>query len=125
MLDQARALAALRRTHPVFRRRHFLTAEDIEWRRPDGREMTQRDWLEPERAVLAFRLSAREDDDSFVVLMNAERDPLSFALPPGPFRLVLDTADKTAAGAEVRGAHAVAGGALVVLVSFSPPSVRS
>ena len=51
-LEFTKRLIALRRAHPVFHRRDFLTGEDRAgsglpdawWFRPDGRRMTQHDW---------------------------------------------------------------------------------
>ena len=52
LLEFTQRLIALRRAHPVFHRRDFLTGEDRAarglpdawWFRPDGRRMTQHDW---------------------------------------------------------------------------------
>src|SRR5205085_820020 len=35
---------ALRKAHPVFRRRRFSTASEMGWFRPDGQRMTDEDW---------------------------------------------------------------------------------
>ncbi len=50
--DFVRRMVHLRRTHPVFRRRHFFQgrplhgkeAKDIVWLKPDGSEMTTEEW---------------------------------------------------------------------------------
>jgi glycogen operon protein len=117
MLEHVRKLAALRKEHAAFRHRNFLGGEDIRWLRPEGGEMTQHNWLAPERATLAFHLVARGEDDGFVVLMNGERTAQSFALPPGDWRVVLDTAEGAPHGQVVRGSRAVEGSSLVLLVS--------
>jgi isoamylase len=51
LLAFARRLIALRRRHPVFRRRHWFLGrpiygdlEDVAWFRPDGLEMSEDDW---------------------------------------------------------------------------------
>ena len=54
LVDFTGALSALRRTHPVFRRRRFFSGRprqadpgslrDIIWLTPSGREMTDADW---------------------------------------------------------------------------------
>ncbi len=122
MLAHVRALSSLRDRHPIFRRHDFLTAREVTWLRPEGGEMTPADWERPARAAMAFRLDGGHEDDSFVVLMNGEAETLSFALPPGPFRVVLDTAEGALPGAIARGAHPVVAGAFVALVSVGAGS---
>ncbi|MCL2448584.1 MAG: glycogen debranching protein GlgX [Polyangiaceae bacterium] len=142
MLDVARALAAFRKRHAVFRRRDFLRGErigqsafkDITWLRPDGVEMTPEDWTEPEEAALAFRLdgsafsAAHEDgeavaDASFVVLMNGERAVTPFLLsataPGEVWRVVVDTRERPRVGEVYRPGERVDldAGALLVLTS--------
>ena len=111
-----RRLISVRRMHPVFRRPTFLTgseheesgAPDVWWFRPDGRAMTRGDWERGDALALGAFLNGAEIaaetrqgepilDDSFLVLFNAWRDPLSFRLPPVRFgrrwALELSTAD--------------------------------
>jgi glycogen operon protein len=99
-----RRVVALRRAHPVFRRRSFLTGEehmgsgapDVWWFRPDGRRMTQADWGRGDAFALGVFLNGEEIpgstpdgepvvDESFIVLFNAWRDPVTFLLPPTRF----------------------------------------
>ncbi len=49
--------------------------------------------------------------------MNGERKAQSFALPPGDWRVVLDTAEGASHGQLVRGSRAVEGSTLVLLVA--------
>jgi isoamylase len=97
-------LIALRREHPVFRRRQFLHGieeegsglPDVWWFRPDGQRMTQTDWNRPDGHVLGMFLNGEEIaatgqhgerivDDSFVMLFNAHHEDVEFTLPPGRF----------------------------------------
>ncbi len=99
-----RRVVGLRRAHPVFRRRAFLTGEermgsgapDVWWFRPDGRRMTQADWGRGDAFALGVFLNGEEIpgltpegepvvDESFIVLFNAWRDPVTFLLPPTRF----------------------------------------
>jgi isoamylase len=101
-----RRLTALRRDHPVFRRRRFLSGNgDISWFTTEGGEMTDGDWhtgyakaltiflngdaiTEPDRRGEPVR------DDSFLLLVNASEEDLTFALPKalrGMWTCVLDT----------------------------------
>lgn len=93
-------LIAIRREHPVFRRRRFFQGrrihgsevKDLAWFRPDGKEMTDEDWNTGHARSLMLRLAgdAIEEsddrgrpvtDDTFLVLLNAHHEPLAFTLP--------------------------------------------
>jgi glycogen operon protein len=100
----ARRLIALRRAHPVFRRRQFLRGveeegsglPDAAWFRPNGRRMTEEDWRNGDGHALAMFLNGeaivapdergrRVVDDSFVLLFNAHAEDVEFTLPPARF----------------------------------------
>jgi isoamylase len=104
LLAFTRRLIRLRREHPVFRRASFLTGAsprgsglpDVWWFRLDGRRMTQREWQSPETRTLGVFLNGREIrsrtargeevvDDSFLLLFNAQSDPVEFTLPTRRF----------------------------------------
>jgi isoamylase len=100
MLAFTRRLIALRRQHPVFRRRQFLHGTgarlpDAWWFRTDGRRMTKRDWesgtsvlgmfLNGEEIAAPDREGRRVVDDSFLLLFNPHHEDCSFRLPPGRF----------------------------------------
>jgi isoamylase len=56
LLAFTRSLIALRRAHPVFRRSRFFygrrlhgaEVKDLTWFRPDGKEIAEEDWTNPE-----------------------------------------------------------------------------
>ena len=89
-------LIALRRAHPVFRRRRYLTgveAAELRWFTPGGTEMTQADWSFPGARSLALYLDGADDpdrgpdgtplvDDDFLLLVNAWWERLDFVVPP-------------------------------------------
>jgi glycogen operon protein len=100
LLAFTRSLIALRRRHPIFRRRQFFhgrpvlgsALKDLTWLRPDGREMTDADWQNPHTRCLGLRMAgdALEEvnrrgepilDDTFLVLLNGYQEPVSFVLP--------------------------------------------
>ncbi|GAA2087892.1 glycogen debranching protein GlgX [Actinomadura alba] len=104
--DFVRRLTALRRDHPVFRRRRFLTGDgDIAWFTPTGGEMTDADWhVGYAKAVMILltgdaipepdRRGEPVTDDSFLLLFNASPEDLTFAVPEaaeGLWMCVLDT----------------------------------
>jgi glycogen operon protein len=113
LLEDTRRLLALRREHPVFRRRRwfvgrsFRGAGDIAWLRPDGLEMTDDDWSTSFARSMGVFLNGHAIpwpgprgetivDDDFLVLFNAGDDKLSWTLPGQPFGdhwcLVMDSA---------------------------------
>jgi isoamylase len=118
LVEFTQRLIGLRRAHPVFRRPQFLTGAsplgsglpDSWWFRPDGRRMTRRDWAN-ERGAIGLFLNGDEipaltpsgdrvSDDSFLVLVNAHPEPVTFLLLPrrfGPrWQLELSTLDPSA-----------------------------
>ena len=115
LIEFTETLAAMRRDHPVFRRRRFFRghpsptpgdAGDIVWLTPAGQEMTQSDWNADYARSLAVFLNGdaitepdpRGDpisDDRFLLLFNVGSEPITFTLPaaalaPG-WDLVIDT----------------------------------
>jgi glycogen operon protein len=114
LLGFTRLLIELRRRHPVLRRRQFFygrrirgsEVKDLAWFRPDGKEMTEEDWTNPQTRCVGLRLAgdAIEEvdaqgnpilDDTLLILLNAHHEPLPFTLPahrPGvTWELLLDT----------------------------------
>jgi len=102
-LDFTRRLIALRKNHPVFRRRNFFQGrsirgagiKDILWLSPDGREMTDEEWKQDYARSLGVFLAGQgleeQDergqpllDDNFLLLMNAHHEQISFFLPAPP-----------------------------------------
>jgi len=95
LLGFTKRLIALRRNHPVFRRRRFLAgveASQLDWFTPAGAVMTQADWNDPNARSLAIYLDGSDDpdraadgtpmlDDDFLVMVNAWWEPLDFTLP--------------------------------------------
>jgi isoamylase len=110
------ALIALRRAHPVFRRRRYLTgpaAADLRWFTPSGTEMTDQNWADPEAHSIALLIDGATDpdvgpdgtplvDDDFFLLVNAWWEPLTFTVPDAvaarPWSIVCDTFDPARRG---------------------------
>ncbi len=111
-----RRLVALRKAHPVFRRRRFLSgaeASELRWFTPAGTEMTAADWSDSNALAIALYLDGSDDpdraedgtwllDDDFLVLVNAWWEPLEFVLPAtrgqASWRTDIDTYDPAAPG---------------------------
>ncbi|UCH25311.1 MAG: glycogen debranching protein GlgX [Trueperaceae bacterium] len=94
-------LIRFRKEHPIFRRRTFLRGhveeagcKDVSWWHPEGRELTQDDWLDGGLSSFGMLLCGsafRElesyglprEDETFLVLFHGNRR-CSFKLPPPP-----------------------------------------
>jgi glycogen operon protein len=95
LLDFTTRVIALRKAHPVFRRRRFLTgteAADLRWYTPAGAPMSPADWSDASALAIALYLDGSDApdraadgtpllDDDFLVLVNAWWEPLDFVLP--------------------------------------------
>ncbi len=115
MLEWTKRVVQVRAAHPLLRRRDYFrgrpirggATKDILWLLPNGAEMTDNDWHNPDVKALAARmdgnasdvtdeLGARLVDDSLMLLLNASDNAMEFRLP-GPaagqrWLFVLDTA---------------------------------
>jgi isoamylase len=99
LLDFVRELIRLRKTQAAFRRRHFFQGrpihgaeiKDLYWLKPDGTEMSDRDWASGFARCLGMVLPGdqiaevgehgeRIVGDSFAILFNAHHEPISFRL---------------------------------------------
>jgi glycogen operon protein len=119
LLDFTARLIALRKAHPVFRRRDFFQGRplrgsevhDIVWLRPDGSPMNDDEWrLDHARALAVFlsgeglndvdRRGRALRDHSFALLFNADENPVRFIRPAhlgvSGGELLVDTADTAA-----------------------------
>ena len=116
LTDFTCALSALRRKHPVFRRRRFFRDRplasasdglgDIAWLTRVGAEVAQDDWRDADARSLAVFLNGgaisepgprgeRITDARFLLLFNAYQEPVTFVLPEvkfGPeWEIMIDT----------------------------------
>jgi isoamylase len=114
LLQFTETVAGLRREHPVFRRRRFFRGEapdgeagDIVWLTPAGAEMTSADWGASYAKSLGVFLNGdaitepdprgeRISDARFLLLFNADSNPVTFTLPEASLAagwdVVIDTA---------------------------------
>ena len=115
-------LLALRRQHPVFRRRRFFeeavpgpgSLDDLAWFDPSGAPMDEGGWAAPETVTVWAYLNGDGipypdpdgnpvRDDSFLIAFNAYWDPVRFVIPAavgGPWTAELDTTTPEGAPAE-------------------------
>ncbi|MGZ5024052.1 MAG: glycogen debranching protein GlgX, partial [Chthoniobacterales bacterium] len=116
LLEFTKKLIRLRREHPVFRRPKFFQGrrirgseiKDVMWFNPGGNEMTDEEWSSPFVRCLGMLLSGDTidvlnfegdpiRDQTFLFLINAHYEPISFVLPGQEnleWRLIVDTSDE-------------------------------
>jgi glycogen operon protein len=145
---------ALRKAHPVLRRRRFFAGDaahggkssvgEIEWLRPDGAPMGGEDWNSGfARSVMVFlngdaipeqdQMGRQVTDDHFLLLFNAHSEPIPFTLPPKSFgndwRVRLDSATGAVDPARerpwrARSKHQIEGHSMVVLSTAVVPQAE-
>ena len=135
LLALARRLVAVRRGSPVLRQRAFFAGrpvpggdgrKDLAWFRPDGTEMSEREWHSPETRTLGMYLDGegirqrgprgeRLVDDSYLLVLHAGTEDTTATLPGPPwassYEVVVDSTygdgrppagmDRPAAGLEL------------------------
>jgi isoamylase len=115
LCEFVRQLTRIVADNPILRRRDFLTGvdgpdlpmKDVTWIRPDGEEMTEDDWADPENRTIGMLLLGRAADevdfrgrsargDTLMLLLNAGTRSRSYTLPkvaePGRWEELLNTA---------------------------------
>jgi isoamylase len=133
LLEFAKFAIQLSKQHPVLQRKHFFQGrkirgsevKDLTWFMPDGNEMTDEDWQNPEKRCLGLRLAGdaideRDEhgnaitDDTLLVLLNAHDREMQFVLPVQEqeqlWTVVLDTRESTGRkeGTQKKGGEAFA-----------------
>ena len=120
-----RELVGVMQSNPVLRRRDFFSGralpgthtKDVTWVRPDGQEMTDAEWSDPETRTIGMLMVGRAADevdsrgraargDTVLLLLNAGTRSRSYTLPrlewPGRWQEVLNTARTASWSREVR-----------------------
>jgi isoamylase len=103
LMEFTRRVVALRKKHPLLRRRTYPKPENTAWLSPEGHEMTAKDWELPFARCLGMlmvgqRLAERDErgnpimDDDLLLLLNAHHEAIEFALPDSGWSVLLDTA---------------------------------
>ena len=138
LLGFTRALVALRRSHPVFRRRRYLAgaeAAEVGWFTPAGAAMTGPDWADSGSLAIAIYLDGSDDpdrsddgtplvDDDFLVMVNGWWEPLGFTVPATRAGLIwqacLDTYDPARPPAELHAGDQLTVGPRSIVVLLGP-----
>src|SRR5207244_10116849 len=122
LFEFTRRLIQFRHQHPVFRRPKFFQGrrirgseiKDVMWFNPGGNEMSEEDWSLPFARCLGMMLSGDTidvlnfqgdpiRDDTFLFLINAHYETISFILPGQEhieWHLLIDTASESGILAE-------------------------
>jgi isoamylase len=135
LLEFTRRMIALRREHPVLRRRRWFQgvpirgSVDIGWCRPDGADMSDEDWGSGISSVGVFlngeaiadrdRRGRRVSDDSLLLLFNGHYEQIEWTLPKqwgDSWDLVVDTAAPERLGSVGEHQVPVAARSVVVLL---------
>ena len=99
LLEFTRKVFAIRHSNPVLRRRTFFKGhpvrgwlKDLTWIRPDGHEMTDHDWHDPNNHTLGMLILGEATDeedergrpitgDTLLLILNGGEEEIRFALP--------------------------------------------
>ncbi|MNZ20091.1 Glycogen debranching enzyme [compost metagenome] len=119
LLAFTRRMIRLRRAYPILRRRRFLVGEyneelgvrDVTWLAPNGEEMTQEHWHDPQLRSMGMLLDGRAQpsgirrrgsDATLLLLTNAHHEAVEFLLPGvalgRDWQCLLDTASSAVEG---------------------------
>ncbi len=141
--DWVSQVTALRRRYPALRhprwfegRAHDAAAHagspgaDIAWLRPDGQDMSDSDWDDPWRlsfsCVIEVGEGQRPATERVMLLNHPGSGTLRFSLPPGPWRLMLDSGEGGEPSRELVQEHIVVGApTMCVLVQAIAPAAPS
>ena len=146
LLAFTRRLVQLRRDHPTFRRRRFFQGRpirgtvDVGWCKPDGTEMDDHNWADDHARSLGLFLNGEgiNDvdsrgqvlvDDSFLVLLNAYHEDITWTLPTQwgdrTWTVELATTPTPEPGHGVGAELVVPARSLVVLIDTTPDDPTS
>jgi glycogen operon protein len=94
--DFVAGLIHLRHAHAALRHARWFTADDITWRNPDGSTLSTADWDDPQCRSFACLIEVTDDGlaptEHWLLMFHAGSEVMSFALPPGRWLQVLDSA---------------------------------
>ncbi len=146
MLWFTQRMIALRREHPIFRRRRFLQGvvredagsvlKDVEWLGTDGQPMTEEEWNDPQNKCLTMFLNGsaipepnsrgeRIEGDSALVVFNASGNDVDVVLPGEEYgtewEVVLGTGDTIDVGSVFDPGQQVVRPGHSMLILMRPP----
>jgi glycogen debranching enzyme GlgX len=125
----ARALA-FRRAEPLLRQDDWNGASKVRWTMSDGHEFGEHDWLATHAGAFACVMSSSEGNgrpgnrgnpggghgtSQLMLIFNSATEALSFALPPGEWRVAFDSGGGTVPNSPHAGVFAMPARAVVAL----------
>ena len=147
MLWFTQRMIALRREHPIFRRRRFLQGvvredagsvlKDVEWLGTDGEPMSEEEWNDPQNKCLTMFLNGsaipepnsrgeRIEGDSALVVFNASGNDVDVVLPGEEYgaewEVVLGTGDTIDVGSVFDAGQEVVRPGHSMLILMRPPA---
>ena len=116
----ARLIAARRHLMPLHRHWYRGSADhagvpDLAWLRPDGEPMAGADWNDAHALAIGALFGGR-----WLLLANAEGADVAFALPPGRWLALVDSAQDAPAEASPKH-HALAARSIALLERIDAP----
>jgi glycogen operon protein len=96
-------LVAIRQEQPALRGTEWLVDHVVDWLDGTGETMTGASWRDPANRVLGLHYLSAEPP--LLLLFNGGLEPVCFALPPGRWQVLLDTAGEGAGPAGPLAAH--------------------
>ncbi|MEA5097267.1 MAG: glycogen debranching protein GlgX [Burkholderiaceae bacterium] len=103
LIAYVRRLIVLRRRYPVLRHVQWFTGEglpfgyaDIVWLSSGGEPVQGAVWHTKGQVCLGILLRGSETETTCLLLVNASAEPVHFKLPPGSWRVLLDSANPMA-----------------------------
>ena len=110
LLAYVQRLIALRKRYPALRHIRWFTGEglpfdhaDISWLAPDGGQVRDADWHFKGKVCMGILVRGNAHETHCLILLNACAQAVPFTLPPGRWRLLLDSAAPHAPPQELTG----------------------
>lgn len=88
MQELVKDLMRIRRTYPIMETDEFFDKEGFIWYRPDGQVMQHQDWAGYVRAISCWIKGGK---NNLFFIFNAYNQPLTWTLPTGHWKMILDT----------------------------------
>lgn len=96
LTDFVASLIHLRHAHAALRHPHWFANADISWRNAVGSALVANDWNDPQSrsfsCIIDLTANGVMASERWLLLFHADREPMTFALPPGLWLHVLDSA---------------------------------
>ena len=103
LLEYVQRIVALRRQYPALRHARWFNGEgsdfghaDIQWLSPDGKPIGDSEWHDKGRVCMGILVRGDTHETPCLILINASAQTVTFTLPAGRWRMLLDSANPSA-----------------------------